>query len=198
MELSSVKLRLAVFGSRPPDLGTTSGLVIHGPEWAPTFVPLSSSGTIKMLGVTPLTPPAQWSPSSVSRVHEHNGGSIDRGLGQLAHPIILHRTIHAIGWPKTFRNLDYSADLHLDFQVHHGPPTDILHPETPLHTLATYPAVPRPFHLRGPFVRPPGRPQSMPPLGNPGNHLPVPPPDHHPPPRAGHFWVLNNRILINY
>ena len=52
MELSPSKLRLAVFGPCPPDMGPTPGLVIHGNLWAPTHVPLRTSGTIRMLGVT--------------------------------------------------------------------------------------------------------------------------------------------------
>ena len=52
MELSPGKLRLAVFGPSPSAPGTPPDLVIHGPQWAPTRVPLRTSGTIKMLGVT--------------------------------------------------------------------------------------------------------------------------------------------------
>ena len=52
MELSPAKLRLAVFGPCPPDMGPTPGLVIHVNLWAPTHVPLRTSGIIRMLGVT--------------------------------------------------------------------------------------------------------------------------------------------------
>ena len=52
MELSPGKLRLAAFGPCPTAHGTPPELVIDGPQWAPTRVPLRTSGTIKMLGVT--------------------------------------------------------------------------------------------------------------------------------------------------
>ena len=53
MKLSPAKLRLAVFGPTPalaPD--HLSGLTLHGPDWTPTWVPLRTSGSVKMLGVT--------------------------------------------------------------------------------------------------------------------------------------------------
>ena len=52
MVLSPAKLRLAVFGPSPPDLNPYSGLVIHRHLWSPALVPLRTSVTIKMLGVT--------------------------------------------------------------------------------------------------------------------------------------------------
>ena len=52
MELSPTKLRLAVFGSlAAPDHAQPPGLTIHGPNWTPSWVPLRTCGTIKMLGV---------------------------------------------------------------------------------------------------------------------------------------------------
>ena len=52
MELSPAKLRVAVFGPIvAPDQTQPSTLTIHGPDWTPIWVPLRTSGTIKMLGV---------------------------------------------------------------------------------------------------------------------------------------------------
>ena len=53
MELSPAELRLAVFG--PVQAGHPAhplGLTIHGQQWCPTWVPLRTHGSIKMLGVT--------------------------------------------------------------------------------------------------------------------------------------------------
>ena len=94
-----------VFGSAPSDLGTTPELVTHGPLWAPTRVPVRTSGTIKMLGVTFDTAGPQRTQKVATKLrlaHYDVRTETARqrghcGLGQLAHAGILHSTIHGLG-----------------------------------------------------------------------------------------------------
>ena len=53
MELSPAKLRLAAFGPTPAaNPAIPNGLTIHGSHWSPSWVPLRSHGSVKMLGIT--------------------------------------------------------------------------------------------------------------------------------------------------
>ena len=65
LTISAPKLRAACLGPPPPD----PTLVIHGPGWTPTSIPIRTQGTIKLLGLTIDIGTAQTTQPQLTRAH---------------------------------------------------------------------------------------------------------------------------------
>ena len=139
LTISAPKLRAACLGPSPPD----PTLVIHGPGWTPTPIPIRTQGTIKILGLTIDISTSQTTQPQLTRAHLTQAATI-LGHQQVADTAALVTSISTMAKAAyTSQFLPWSTEdlLSLDIPLNrafrrllHLPPT---HPNALLYINTT-------------------------------------------------------------